>query len=99
MYKLFLGVDMPSETNPFMPLFDYLMTMPNASHAYYCDGEKTPFSTNADRLTLTVDVNDDIKNAFATMLQYLKTNRNFNFDVNFYSFGFSSTPLKTAGAN
>ena len=98
MYKLFLSCDYPGDTNPFYSLFTYLMDMPGTTYQYYCDGEFVATGSNADHIALVATVSKDVKNAFVTLLQFLKQNKNFEFDRKFYCFGMSCTDVGDSSA-
>ena len=98
MYKIFLSCDYPVDTNPFYVLFSYLMDMPGVTHRYYCDGEFVATGSNADHIALVATVNKDVKNAFVTLFQFLKQNKNFEFDRKFYCFEMSCTDVEDSSA-
>ena len=98
MYKLFLSCDYPVDTNPFYSLFTYLMDMPGTTYQYYCDGEFVATGSNADHIALVATVSKDVKNAFVTLLQFLKQNKSFEFDRKFYCFGMSCTDVGDSSA-
>lgn len=98
MYKLFLSCDYPDDTNPFYTLFTYLMDMPGTTYQYYCDGEFVATGSNADHIALVATVSKDVKNAFVTLLQFLKQNKSFEFDRKFYCFGMSCTDVGDSSA-
>ena len=98
MYKLFLNCDYPTDTNPFYALFTYLMDMPGTTYQYYCDGEFVATGNNADHIALVATVSKDVKNAFVTLLQFLKQNKSFEFDRKFYCFGMSCTDVGDSSA-
>lgn len=98
MYKLFLSCDYPGDTNPFYSLFTYLMDMPGTTYQYYCDGEFVATGSNADHIALVATVSKDVKNAFVTLLQFLKQNKSFEFDRKFYCFGMSCTDVGDSSA-
>ena len=98
MYKIFLSCDYPVDTNPFYVLFSYLMDMPGTTYQYYCDGEFVATGSNADHIALVATVSKDVKNAFVTLLQFLKQNKSFEFDRKFYCFGMSCTDVGDSSA-
>ena len=98
-YSLFTYLmDMPGTTYQYQHIKRGLGLDTVGTSVQYCDGEFVATGSNADHIALVATVSEGVKNAFVTLFQFLKQNKNFEFDRDFYRFGMSCTDVGDSSA-